>query len=67
MDDKKLRARMLAEETKRKAAKARGEGGRATGGGAEGGGAMHAQTAGAASSAPVAPKDVSAALRRFYK
>jgi len=67
VDDKKLRARMLAEETKRKAAKARGEGGRATGGGAEGGGAMPGQTAGAASSAPAAPKDVSAALRRFYK
>jgi U3 small nucleolar RNA-associated protein 7 len=67
VDDKKLRARMLAEETKRKAAAARGDGSRGAGGGADGGGAMPGQTAGAASTAPNAPKDVSAALRRFYK
>jgi U3 small nucleolar RNA-associated protein 7 len=67
VDDKKLRARMKAEEAKRKSAAAKASGARRAGDGAEGGGAMPGQSAGAASDAPEAPKDVSKALRRFYK
>jgi U3 small nucleolar RNA-associated protein 7 len=67
VDDKKLRSRMKAEEAKRKSAAAKASGARRAGDGAEGGGAMPGQSAGAASDAPEAPKDVSKALRRFYK
>ena len=67
VDDKKLRAKIKADDVKRKAAKAKAAGERRAGGGAEGGGAMPAQSAGAASSAPEAPAGAPAALRRFYK
>lgn len=70
VDDKKLRAKLKADEAKMKAERARaagGVGGRVGGDGPEGGGAMPAQTAGAGSDAPNAPDGTSAALRRFYK
>ena len=64
VDDKKMRARLAADEVKRKA-KRTAEG---AGNGPEGGGAATpGRTAGAASDAPVAPEGTSSALRRFYK
>lgn len=66
VDDKKLRAKMMAETAKKRAA-ARDGGRGGDGPGPEGGGAMPGRTAGAASDAPEAPEGAPKALRRFYK